>query len=493
MHTDGRCSIWRAIALGLVGLASALATSPAPAVTYEAYIGGKYDLDTGNDVKRFEGCIPGGGSVIVGTRAGDTPTRLAQIVMADTNGNLVWRRDYQVNGDTTTGEAIMVVPGSSTLTAGFVITGISAATTTRAYVMRVNCDGDVLWTTTLDTVNTLSGRGAGYDLTMLKSSGGVPQGIIVVGDESFSDLSVNPPITRYYGRITQVNLAGGVVWDRYLHRATNSAGIRLRAVDTLPVTDGTDVAVAGSTSMGTGWSSDRRAFFFRLHLASMTGCGAYLGQTDTTNDDFNGIDAMANGRIGLVGTTQDGAVTTRRVLLGLVNAGSCVVNSHRHWVAGAEGISGEDIVETFNALGQSAGLAITGGLIDATNVGTAHISAVNVANLMPLGAPSPMRFGTNQPQNERLRGIDSFGARVLAAGSREEPNLVDGSNLYLVAPNTALSTTCEVPLPVTAPPTNYFNEIYNVTPPVGPLGIAAPVTPGKPDTKSGFCCAPTPG
>jgi hypothetical protein len=359
--------------------------------------------------------------------------------------------------------------------------------------MRINCKGEVQWTTTLGVVDTASGRGAGYDLALLNSTAGLPLGVVVVGDESYTDNSINPPITRIRGHITRVNLDGGVAWDRFLDRSNNSAGIRLRAVDLLRTNNGIDVVVAGSTSVGTGWSSDRRAFFYRMHTWNFTGCGAYLGQSGATNDDFMGIDAMTNGRIGLVGTTQSGAATTRRVLLGLVNADSCLINNHRHWSAGGEGISGEDIVETLGTSGQSTGLAITGTLTDQFSVSSAHISAVNAATLMPLAAPAPQRFGTNHPQNERLRALDTYGPRLLAAGTREEPSLFDGANLYLVATSPVFTTTCEVPLVVTAPLTNYFNEVYSDTPQLGPSGDPAVPTAGNPDTVNGFCCAPTPG
>ncbi len=486
---------YRAVAGVLLGVASVTAVPTASAISYESSIGALDDLDTGNDVKHFDGCIQGGGSVIVGTRSrGITAARVAEIVMANAVGSVVWRRDYQVdNGASTTGEAIIHVPATVDLPEGFAITGIADAVKQRAYVLRIDCKGKVLWSKVLGN-RAVAGRGAGFDLMLLDLGFGPAQGIIVVGDETYDDPN-DPTIKRSYGRIARLDPNGTVVWDRALDRSDDSVGIRLRAVAMAPNLDHMDIITAGSTAVGSTWSSDRRGFVYRItpEAVPVPFCGTYFGRVDATNDDYLGMAPIGGGRVALVGVTQGSAATSRRVLLSLVNANSCVLSVNRTWSAGAEGITGEDIAQTLDAGGLPNGIAITGTLVDAGGATTGHVAAVNMFTLAPAAAPTPQRFGALDPARERLRGLDVSGPRLLAAGTRIEAGMPNASNLYLVGTNTSFATSCSVDLSLDSTVPNYDAVAYFDVPLEVPLGEDVAVTVFENDRSGSHCCLPAGG
>lgn len=493
MHGEEASPLRRLAAITALGVAALLTGPTAKAVNFEETLGDAVDHSDGKDVKRFSGCVQGGGSILVSTRAVDPNSfvRHAEAAMVDTNGVLQWRHQYQVEDQSTIATAVIPVPKVGDWSEGFVITGQRSGPTTKAFVMKIGCDGKVQWTTVLNSLNTLPGRGIANDLAVLKAGSGAAIGIVAVGSYSFIDSSSVPSYVRYHGRVTRLGFDGSVTWDRTLIRTDNSAGIQLRAVDALPVANDIHIVVAGSTSTGTSWQTDRRALFFRLPLSTMIGCVAYLGDPDdTANDDFNGIDAMMDGRIGLVGTTQNGNLP-RNVLLARVNANACNFGLVRGWSVAGESITGEDIVETLGTAGQSAGLAITGDLTAQLGGNSSHISAVNVATLNPTLVHQ--RYGTAGMEETWLRGLDVFGTRLLAAGTREDIGAQDGEKLYLVATDPAFATMCShdyTPTPVTL---IYDHIQYQYTPPSGPGGYQATWSDKEPVTYQNYCCAPGAG
>lgn len=491
-HLDWRFR--RVVALAVLGVASVTAAPRASAISYESSIGALEDLDMGNDVKRFDGCIQGGGSIIVGTRSSDkTNGRLAEIAMVNAGGSVVWQRDYLIdNGTSSTGEAIIAVPASGDLPEGFAITGIAIAAKQRAYVLRIDCKGKVLWAKILGN-RTIAGRGAGYDLTLMTTNLGVAEGIIVVGDEAYDD-PINPSLKRSYGRVARLGLDGVIAWERALDREDDSLGIRLRAVAVSPVDDEMGIIVAGSTSMRSTWSTDRRAFVSRMTAGATptTSCGTYFGRQDATNDDYLGI-VPTGLRVVVVGASQSLAMTSRQALLSVVNGGTCVLSVNRAWSAGLDGIDGEDIVVTLTPGGSPDGIAIAGSLYDAGGATTGHISKVNPATLAPEVAPVQQRFGALDPARERLRGIDAFGPRLLAAGSRVDAAVPSQSNLYLVATNTTFATTCSVDLPLDSIDPDYEQVDFLKQPLEVPLGEDVAVTVVENDRKGNHCCLPAGG
>ncbi len=491
MHRQGRSGLRRWGALACWVLASLFAASSASAVTYEAFVGDNTDSDSGADVKRFEGCIPGGGTIMVGTRSTSKPDRLAEMAMLDSNGALVWRRSYPILASNSTGESVIVVPAtSSSMAEGFAITGSAQGSPQRIYVLRVDCNGNPLWTALLPN-SRIESRASGYDLALL-SSGGVAQAIMVVGEETYPSTTL-PTHTHAVGRIARVRVDGMVSWDRVIDRTTNSAGVRLRAVTISPGLTGPNVVAVGATSVGTSWTVDKRAYFYRMTATGVLVCGTYLGAVDDLNDEYQGVTAMLDGRVAVVGTTTRGTdVTSRKVYLSTFLASGCAFGGQRTWTAGSEGISGEDIVETLSTGGQSTGLAITGTLTT-TGKTAAHISAVNPVTLAPAAAPVPHRFGADVDVSERLTALDVFGPRLLAGGSRAPDVAASEADLYLVATDPVFTTTCADTMQIVPENPGYPYTLSNDPPVNLQVGGNIVVTPEALPNSAGYCCGPAPG
>jgi hypothetical protein len=180
-------------------------------------------------------------------------------------------------------------------------------------------------------------------------------------------------------------------------------------------------------------------------------------------------------------------------LLSVVSGGTCGLTINRTWSAGLEGIDAEDVVLTLAPDNSPNGVAVAGNLIDAVGATTGHIAKVNLATLEPDDAPVPQRFGALDPARERLLGIDAFGPRLLAAGSRVDAAEPSQSNLYLVATNTTFATTCSVDLPLDSIDPDYDEVEFLKQPLEVPLGEDVAVTVVENDRKGNHCCLPAGG
>jgi hypothetical protein len=157
------------------------------------YVYGGDCKEVGNDVKPIvaENPCQGGGYIAVGTTNSvtndDSHACLSHtdvyVVRTDNNGARLWELRYDINGagSNDEGNAILECRDGS----GFVIAGTTtfnlttSSTITKAFLMKIDCDGVTQWTKSYSLSNTTVKRDSAYDVIEATTGNG---GTAAVGD-----------------------------------------------------------------------------------------------------------------------------------------------------------------------------------------------------------------------------------------------------------------------------------------------------------------------
>ncbi len=485
---DGKIAALRAI----VALSMSITVAfPAQAQNFESFYGEVSSRDRGEDVKSVSQC-PGGGSIIVGTRALGFLGSEALVTRVDDFGVELWQQSYRI-GDAafSTAHAVVEYRNGS----GFALTGSVTLSGGYIYVLRLTCEGKRVWSKILDN-QANNHRATGYDTLELPNTTATQnQGdLIVIGDERL-------PIAggTTHGRVARIDPAGNVVFDNAYIQPNNIPGLRFRAVTLARTTTGNppvDLVIAGSAGGDyPDWNFDRRGLMFRVRLDGIPGCNAILGSNDTPSHDYFGVTPVTavgffNGHTILVGATTPGpAGVAQQGYITRFQPGNCVPLMQSHWPFPGESAEALDAIEFPSPIaGSPMRFAVTGTVRGAMNTSDGFVAWANVGNLAPF-IPT-QRFGTQQSGVEALRAMDRKNNRLVLAGNTDRDWELTGDprDVYLVQTDPILlRSQCSLPWTVLANSVNHPDEHF--VPDVVPLGRGSAVeTPVSLRSDAGYCC-----
>lgn len=428
-----RCAA--ALAAGLL-----LAAPLAQAQNFETYYGQSDWSDFGEDVKSVNQC-PGGGSVTVATRRVDSAeqvliTRMDDDGVSDGFAVNTWQRAYPVaGGKFASGVAIVELSERR----GFAVTGsVRGERESRIYVMNVDCDGKMVWTTLLDNADS-GAVASGYDVIQSGSAAKAPAGdIVVVGAENVRDQG------RNFGRIARLDVLGNVIWDQRYDGGEHPS-LQFRAVtENLAATGAfTDLVVAGSATAASGI---RDALMLRTDGNGAPVCGTTLGD-QREHRDFYGLTALTSKRFAgdtvLVGEARgpsDGSAP--RPYLARFAPTDCEPKAQADWYGpGGEGFTAFDVAEASKLDGNDGALVVAG-----TIQGSQGFSfAANPADLREYAAgPLARLYGDPERRNEAIYAIDRKGDRFVLAGYTgvDRDGSGDPQDVYFVQSDPVLKTGC---------------------------------------------------
>lgn len=431
-----RCAA--ALAAGLL-----LAAPLAQAQNFESYYGRPDWRDGGEDVKSVAQC-PGGGSVTVATRRQGRADSAAQVLITRMDNDGVsdggapgtWQRAYPVAGAKyATGLGIVELAQRQ----GFAVTGtVRDGRVSRMFVMNVDCDGNVRWTTVLENADA-EAQATGYDLIQSAATASRAAGageIVVVGEE------VVPGQGRTFGRIARLDLGGNVVWDhRYDGRERPALQFRAVAENLADSGAFSDLVVAGSAIADDGVHD---ALMLRTDGNGAPVCAATLGD-QREHRDFHGLTPLLSrgfyGDTVLVGAARglsDGAPS--RPYLARFGRGGCAVQAQADWYAPEkQGFTAFDAVEAREIDGYD-GAVVVAGTIDGTQGFT---FAANPADLREYAAGPLARLYGDQ-KREAIYAIDRKADRFVLAGYTEadREGAGDAQDVYFVQTDPVLKTRC---------------------------------------------------
>ncbi|MEO8670416.1 MAG: hypothetical protein ABI411_03810 [Tahibacter sp.] len=472
-----------------IALAAPLMLLPAPSATaqsFEAYYGENPARDAGQDVKSVNVC-PKTGSIVVGSRRVATGTE-ALVTRVDDSGVTLWQHAYRVGGGSaTSANAVVELRDGS----GFAVTGSMVRTDTFIYVMRLNCDGKVLWTRVLG--NQVSGnRAVGYDILEARNvvAPAPTSDLVVVGDENLLQ-----PAGSVHGRIARLNAAGAVLFNFAYNQPVQSPGLRFRAVTESKSAAGgaDDLVVAGSAAYSTTWATDRRGLMFRVRANGAPLCDAVMGNADGVNEDFFGLTGLSVGNFAnetvLVGASvPPTAASAQQVYMVRFRAGSCAPMVQAMWRDPQDGATAFDAVETSTINAGVPGSVIAAGTIRGTvTAGDGFSLSANPATLGPNA--TSMRYSTQSAKQENLVAIDNKRDRFVMSGSTftDWDGSGDGQDFYLVQTDPNRKTNCVAPWDFSWTPVDLRDERF--TPPVRVIQTSTTVDVEAIDAKDeGYCC-----
>lgn len=440
MDTKGltRPGLRRCAAVLATGLL--LAAPLAQAQNFESYYGRPDWRDAGEDVKSVAQC-PDGGSVTVATRRnGSTDqvliTRMGDNGKSDGAAPSTWQRAYPVAGSKfSSGLGIVELANRR----GFAVTGaVRNDAGSRIFVMNVDCEGNLVWTTLLENADAKA-YATGYDLIQsgrVVASKAEAGEIVVVGEE------IVPEQGRTFGRIARLDLAGTVIWDhRYdgLERPT----LQFRAVtESLAATGAfTDLVVAGTAVAASGVHD---ALMLRTDNNGAPVCGTTLGD-QREHRDFYGLTPLLSRRyygetvlVGAARGVSEGAPA--RPYLARFGRGSCAPQAQADWYApNKEGFTAFDAAEAPNLDGHD-GAVVVAGTIDGTQ---GFSFAANPTDLREYAAGPLARLYGNE-KREAIYAIDRKGDRFVLAGNTgaDREGSGDPQDVYFVQTDPVLKTRC---------------------------------------------------
>ncbi len=471
-----RASTW--LALGALTLVAPFAS----AQNFEAYYGEQTARDAGQDIKIARTC-PNQGSVTVGTRVVGNLSH-ALVTRVDDNGVPLWQYAYRVAAANTQAYAVVELRDGT----GFALTGAVTQTDTLIYVLKIDCNGNVLWTTVLGNLATAH-RAIGYDITQAAGNGTPPE-LIVIGDES-----VGSPTPTTHGRIARLKSNGSPLWDYAYNQPTTAAlGLRFRGVTLATAATGalTDIVVAGSFARATTWADDRRALMFRVDANGTPICNAFLGAPDTISEDFQGVTVLGaapyTGDTVLVGASQlSGTKTTQAAYLTRFRAGGCVPMAQAFWRDPNGGPTAFDAADANGIAALPVSVAVNGTIRQPPLVADGFLAVADPLNLAPM--LPPLRFATQGAKLESLVALDRKGNRFVMAGDTQTDwdGTGDPQDFYVVQTDPLLATQCAVGWNMVHQPMQLPYQSF--APPRLPITTALAVPTARVTTTgNGYCC-----
>lgn len=480
---------------GFATLAALAAAAPlAQAQNFESYYGEKPTPDAGQDIKSVRYC-PGEGSILVGTRRNGNLTE-AQVTRVDNNGVPIWQNVYHVanNVYTTANAVVEATPdGTTSNPGGFAVTGAVGIGTESIYVLRLNCDGKVVWTTVLRNQSSLN-RATGYDIIETRAPVTSPVPVfefVVAGEEILPNANATT-----HGRLARLNAAGVQLWNTAYIRLGTLPGLRFRALtENLALTGAnTDLVVAGSAAAGANWANDRRALIFRTNGGGVPVCNNTLGRVDAVNEDYFGITALRqpqfNGNnvlVGSVGNNNATGAILQQVYMTRFATGNCAAVVQAVWRDVQDNAVAYDAVEAPITATAVSGVRATGTISGAITAGDGFLLNANPANLGPIVAQ--FRYSTQSARHENLQAIDNKKDRYVMLGATltDWDGVGDPSDFYMVQTDPNGKTQCVREWivdwsPVQQPQERFEQQLKQL--PSSPVQ-----TEVKPVTDWGYCCA----
>ena len=259
-----------------LAVASVAAASTASAQPFELTFGpGGSTEQAGRGVAPVRLC-PGGGAITAGS-TGDTAIGMSRVYVVRTAsmGRPLWERTYDLAPGTLgeTGESIVELSDGS----GFVVAGSSRSSATQrdAFLMKIDCDGKVVWS------HAYSGSGDEVALDVTEARTGTAASNTAPGDLIAAGLAGAPlPGNALNGLLFRTDAAGKLIWSQRYDvpgRSAFNAAIEARptAVDAAG-----DVVAAGYVTLP-GTTSER-GYALRVsgadgRLWALPHCGGSFG------------------------------------------------------------------------------------------------------------------------------------------------------------------------------------------------------------------------
>ena len=460
--THTRSADVRRAGWALVLLASAV---PVAAQPYEFAYGPAGTVERGmRGVTPVAACF-GGGSIAVGT-TGSGPTGRVYVVRTTAAGAPIWERVYDVGpaAGFETGESITEVRDGS----GFVVAGTTRASSTAltdAFLMKVSCDGWMVW---WSHVYHSPGSEGALNVVEARSGDaafGTARGDLIVS--GFAPDPTAPTSGNRIGLLFRTRADGMLLWNqRYILPGLSqfSDVLEARPLSTLT---GDVVASGRFTPAGTTTS---RAYVVRVsgnhgHFTGAPHCAAAYTAGSQTR-----FEAVAEQRVWphatglvLVGTASS-AATSNDVYVVRTTADPCAVQAQAligDAAAAPIGIeTGLDVREVPYALPLSpaGALAITGAAGNTWNT-DAFLLLAEPFGLKPIPGPGHI-YGNHSGGRESGQSVALAPNGFFIAGSTNTDfaGVGDPGDMYLVGPDVNGRTRCALGwnppyVPQEAPPT----------------------------------------
>ncbi len=447
-------SRFRPLLLGLLA-AGSLSALPAAAVPFEGVYGPPTSADQGaRRVKPVRLC-PVRGFIAVGTSDVGAINPQVYVVRTDIFGTTMWENVYNIGGGFAgqdEGRAIVELADGS----GFVVLGNTWNASWSTALIKIDCNGNVVWTQRYSW--TSSSQMRGFDLIQT-TTGDASQGtaagdLAVAGYVSGATPNEDPFLLR-----TQVN--GTLIWNRaYITTANDRFNALTEATPGFGVTG--DLVAVGSTVVGT----DNQALVARVSgdnglYGGPYRCVGHYGDTDLQSF-FSVVElrtAPYAGELVFAGLTS-GAAYSDDIYLVRSQANPCVLLAQARLgdTGQPQQIDREialDLREILQGLAPTPGMPPIGSLILTGDVADLAFTQSDV----PLLAVDPANFnvilgrlfGTQLPGIEvgfSLERIPNYqggqinGYVIAGLSSSDREGVGDPRDLYMVATDSLLDTPC---------------------------------------------------
>ena len=263
----------RGFLLGFFGLSLLFFCSTATAQQWQYVYGGSTNQAGYNNVTPVEGtCAGSGGYIAVGQSNSDD----VYVVRTDNNGAHVWEHTYDIqnNGSYDIGYSIIELSDGS----GFVVCGGTGPANSReAFLLKINCSGDELWTMRYPADSSYS---IGYDVIEATTGNGsnTQAGDLVVcgttiGPESGGSSSLD-------GLIFRTTSTGTLIWDgNYKSNTIREEEQFLQLIEATPI---------GLHSQG------------YLPTGDIIAVGTHISSSNQNGSDYQGLIVRVDGNYGTI-------------------------------------------------------------------------------------------------------------------------------------------------------------------------------------------------
>lgn len=407
-------------------------------------------------------CADGmGGYVTAGTSRPGTPDTDIYVVRTKPSGHRIWEFTYDFDGvgGADIGQSIAALKDGS----GFVVTGSTnrATADTDAFLMKINCDGKVVWATHFVSP---AQRESGYDVVEARTgnaaAGTAPGDILIAG------YTLNPANNTTDGLLIRTRANGVLIWNRRYDYQGDTQFLRaLTEARPLGVPTG-DVVAVGDVRSG---ALTPQAFALRVNgdtglFSAAQHCAAARGATGATNRFEAVIElqvAPYAGTLVMAGTTNTTAWGTD-IYLVRTPANPCATIVQRHAGDPAGGPLGEEFALGLREVTSPLPIAPVGSLALTGRAGkpgsTTFDAFLHTAHPGSLGLlPGTGRlYGDHGPRFDAGTAILPFGNGFVIAGFSDSDfqGVGDPRDVYLVGTDGGGKTGCEQPW---APPSTYVN------------------------------------
>lgn len=452
MHTSN--SVARGLrAAAVVATVLGGAAPAAWAQPWEFVYGSTGSRDQGNRrVAPVRYCSTTGGFVSVGTTTPTTSTNSnVYFVRTATTGFPVLELQYDLGpGMVDSGESIVELRDGS----GFVIAGATrtaATATADAFLMKINCNGGLVWL----NLYVGSANESAYDV--LEAATGDAAFGTAAGDIVVAGVATNPSGDSD-AMLFRTRSSGALIWHRRYD--VNHAREFFHALtETRPTTSPAgDIVAVGSLNSGAAAAGEQG---YAVRVNGNTGLIGAAPQCAMTIGDSNPqrFEAVAELRYSstlpsqlvMAGVTSS-STSSNDVFVVRTQPNPCVVLQQRRIGAGSAGPLGDEYAFDIEEVASPLGIAAVGRLALTGYAGQAATSVLDndafllVADPTTLAPTAGRLYGDHAARQEIGMSLFPHATGVIIAGLDDaDPQIVgDPRDLYLVDTDTNGKTSCEI-------------------------------------------------